>query len=267
MPSGRSRLTVLGGVAACLLLPLADRCEYRGPGSESRGSSSPSDAVLITAVVTESGGPQSVFIPLYVLLVVAACFALSHAAGSSSRRCAVSSTCCRCGVGPSFRCSEIAKPSENAAVEILTVFMNAGGSPAVGVLTGRAGWAVSRTPATYGGSAQASLGSTRRFRDLISSRSAPASSAWIPPGRSPPSTERRSPSPESGRTRRIDQPWDANLRPRRESRRRAPGPSPKAASPAPRYEFRPQATRRPGGTGRNLLSGRCDRETAMWPAS
>jgi type IV pilus assembly protein PilC len=36
---------------------------------------------LITAIVTESGGPQSVFIPLYVLLVVASCFVLSRAGG------------------------------------------------------------------------------------------------------------------------------------------------------------------------------------------
>src|SRR5262245_10640523 len=62
---------------ACLVLPLG-RAWIREPRRFARFQLS-LDMCLITAVVAVTGGAQSIFIPLYVLAVVAACFVLSRA--------------------------------------------------------------------------------------------------------------------------------------------------------------------------------------------
>src|SRR5262245_9297720 len=62
---------------ACLVLPLG-RPWIQAPRRFARFQLS-LDMVLITAVVAITGGAQSIFVPLYVLAVVAACFVLSRA--------------------------------------------------------------------------------------------------------------------------------------------------------------------------------------------
>ena len=127
-------LTVVGGAAGCLVLPLAER---RGvPLPRIAWLQFGLDAVLITGIVTASGGPQSVFIPLYVLLVVASCFVLSGRGGL-----VVAGLCSVLYVLPVLGRTivpmlKVGAPSENAALEILTVFMNAVVLLAVAVVTG-----------------------------------------------------------------------------------------------------------------------------------
>ncbi|HSE05360.1 MAG TPA: ATP-binding protein [Methylomirabilota bacterium] len=131
---GTFAMTVLGGAAACLALPLAER---RGvPLERIAWFQFGLDAVLITAIVTASGGPQSVFIPLYVLLVVASCFVLSGRGGLM-----IAGICSLLYVLPVLGRTivpmlKVGAPSENTALEILTVFMNAGVLLAVAVVTG-----------------------------------------------------------------------------------------------------------------------------------
>ncbi len=131
---GPFAMTVLGGAAACLALPLAER---RGvPLERTAWFQFGLDAILITAIVTATGGPQSVFIPLYVLLVVASCFVLSGRGGLM-----VAGLCSLLYVLPVLGRTivpmwRVGAPSENTALEILTVFMNAGVLLAVAVVTG-----------------------------------------------------------------------------------------------------------------------------------
>ncbi len=131
---GPFAMTVLGGAAACLALPLAER---RGvPLERTAWFQFGLDAILITAIVTATGGPQSVFIPLYVLLVVASCFVLSGRGGLM-----VAGLCSLLYVLPVLGRTivpmwKVGAPSENTALEILTVFMNAGVLLAVAVVTG-----------------------------------------------------------------------------------------------------------------------------------
>ncbi|HSL48371.1 MAG TPA: ATP-binding protein [Candidatus Deferrimicrobiaceae bacterium] len=131
---GTFAMTVLGGAAACLALPLAER---RGVSLERIAwLQFGLDAVLITGIVTASGGPRSVFIPLYVLLVVASCFVLSGRGGL-----VIAGICSLLYVLPVLGRTivpmlKVGAPSENTALEILTVFMNAGVLLAVAVVTG-----------------------------------------------------------------------------------------------------------------------------------
>lgn len=127
-------MTVLGAAAAGLVLPLAVR---RGvPLERIAWLQFGLDAVCITGIVTASGGPQSVFIPLYVLLVVASCFALSGRGGLI-----VAGICSVLYVFPVLGRTvvpmlRVGAPTENTGLEILTVFMNAGVLLAVAVVTG-----------------------------------------------------------------------------------------------------------------------------------
>ncbi len=131
---GTFAMTVLGGAAACLALPLAER---RGVSlGRIAWFQFGLDAVLITGIVTASGGPRSVFIPLYVLLVVASCFVLSGRGGL-----VIAGICSLLYVLPVLGRTivpmlKVGAPSENTALEILTVFMNAGVLLAVAVVTG-----------------------------------------------------------------------------------------------------------------------------------
>jgi PAS domain-containing protein len=131
---GRFALVVLGGAVACVVLPLAERWHARP--ERVAWFQFAVDALLITAIVTASGGPQSVFIPLYVLLVVGSCFVLSRAGGFI-----VAAMCSFLYVLPVLGRTilpmlAVGAPSENTALEILTVFMNAGVLLVVAVLTG-----------------------------------------------------------------------------------------------------------------------------------
>ena len=67
--------SVVGAMAlACTLLPLA-RSRIADPRRVARGQVLV-DVALVTAVVAVSGASRSIFVPLYVLAVVAACFVL-----------------------------------------------------------------------------------------------------------------------------------------------------------------------------------------------
>jgi two-component system sensor histidine kinase PilS (NtrC family) len=127
-------MAVLGGAAACLVLPLG---EQRGVSLERIAwFQFGLDAALITGIITATGGPRSVFIPLYVLLVVASCFVLSGRGGL-----VVAGICSLLYVLPVLGRTivpmlKVGAPSENTALEILTVFMNAGVLLAVAVVTG-----------------------------------------------------------------------------------------------------------------------------------
>jgi two-component system sensor histidine kinase PilS (NtrC family) len=68
---------VLGMGLASLILPLGE-ARIQDPRRFAWFQLS-LDLVLVTAVVATTGGPQSIFAPLYVLTVVAACFVLSRA--------------------------------------------------------------------------------------------------------------------------------------------------------------------------------------------
>lgn len=231
---GPFTLTVLGGVAACLVLPLADR--WNIASERIAWFQFSLDAVLITAVVTESGGPQSVFIPLYVLLVVAACFALSQAGGFI-----VAAMCSLLYVLPVWGRTilpmlEIGRPSENAAVEILTVFMNAGVLLLVAVLTGALAGRYHELQ-QHMEDQRKHLSDLQAFRDLIF-ESVGSGLVGVDPAGQVTAFNRAAESITGVRAdEAIDQPWDAifghgvNL----DDVRQAVS---EGSEPAPRYEFR-----------------------------
>ena len=133
-PFGSFALAVLGTALACLVLPLARgriTAPYRFAWMQLA-----LDSVLITALVAWSGGPQSIFIPLYVLGVVAACFVLSREGGLLM---AAVSSLLYLGlvlgktIMPFLYSGE---PTDTTAVEILTVFLNGAVLMVVGIVTG-----------------------------------------------------------------------------------------------------------------------------------
>ncbi len=125
---------VLGGAAACLLLPLAER--WGASPERIAWVQFALDALLITGIVTATGGPQSVFIPLYVLLVVGSSFVLPRTGGFIVA--AMSSLLYVLPVlwRTILPMLQTGAPSDSTAVEILTVFMNAGVLLVVAMLTG-----------------------------------------------------------------------------------------------------------------------------------
>jgi two-component system sensor histidine kinase PilS (NtrC family) len=76
-PFGPFGLAVLAAVAACAILPLAPAFirDVRGFGRLQLAL----DVALVSAIVATSGGAQSIFVPLYVLTVLAASFVLPRA--------------------------------------------------------------------------------------------------------------------------------------------------------------------------------------------
>ena len=76
-PFGPFGLAVLAAVAACVILPLA-QVVIRDARGFAR-SQVALDVALVSAIVATSGGARSSFVPLYVLTVLAASFALSGA--------------------------------------------------------------------------------------------------------------------------------------------------------------------------------------------
>ena len=124
------------------------------------------DAVLVTAIVATSGGPQSFFTFLYVLTVIEACLLLSRAgaltvAGLSSVLyigLVLAKT-----ILPLF---ELIEPTETTALEVLTVFTNAGMLVVLAIVAGS-------LAERYAGAQRdletqhRHLSDVRAFRDLI----------------------------------------------------------------------------------------------------
>ena len=157
-PFGSFAVAVTGMGLACLVLPLAtrwpnlrSRADVAGATPSAQETSegaieAPSDVlgkarvrdarrfawfqlsldlVLITAVVATTGGLQSIFVPLYVLAVVAACFLLSRAgalivAGLSSLL-QIGVVVGRAGVV----LLGLAEPADTMPVEVLAALLNA----------------------------------------------------------------------------------------------------------------------------------------------
>jgi two-component system sensor histidine kinase PilS (NtrC family) len=124
------------------------------------------DAVLVTAIVATSGGPQSFFTFLYVLTVIEACLLLSRAgaltvAGLSSVLyigLVLAKT-----ILPLY---ELIEPTETTALEVLTVFTNAGMLVVLAIVAGS-------LAERYAGAQRdletqhRHLSDVRAFRDLI----------------------------------------------------------------------------------------------------
>ena len=72
---GPFAVAVVGAVAACAIWPLA-QARIHDPRAFARVQLA-LDVALVSVIVATTGGVRSVFVPLYVLTVVAAAFALS----------------------------------------------------------------------------------------------------------------------------------------------------------------------------------------------
>src|SRR5688572_30420402 len=84
------------------------------------------DVVLVTAIVTTSGGPRSLFTFLYVLTVMEGCFLLSRLGGL-----VVAGLASLLYVGlvlgrTILPLANLLEPGETTALEVLSVFLNAG---------------------------------------------------------------------------------------------------------------------------------------------
>jgi two-component system sensor histidine kinase PilS (NtrC family) len=122
---------VLASSAVLLLLP---------PGGEPRRMAWLAcflDVALVTAVVTATGGPRSIFTFLYVLTVTAACVLLPRAGAV-----AVAATGSLLYTGVVFARTVFPltmlfdAPEETSALEVLTMFMNAGTFLVVAIVAG-----------------------------------------------------------------------------------------------------------------------------------
>jgi two-component system sensor histidine kinase PilS (NtrC family) len=227
-------MAVLGGAAACLVLPLAER---RGVAPERIAwTQFGLDAVLITVIVTASGGPRSVFIPLYVLLVVASCFVLSGRGGLI-----VAGLCSLLYVLPVLGRTvvpmlKVGAPSENTALELLTVFMNAGVLLAVAVVSGALAERYHELQ-QHMEDQRKHLSDLQAFRDLIFESVGSGLVAVDPDGRVT-AFNRAAESITGVRAGdALDQPWDAIFGAGVDLAevRRAVA---EGSEPAPRYEFR-----------------------------
>jgi len=227
-------VTVLGGAAAGLVLPLGER---RGvPPERIAWFQFGLDAILITGIITATGGPQSVFIPLYVLLVVASCFVLSGRGGL-----VVAGICSLLYVLPVLGRTivpmlKVGAPSDNTALEILTVFMNAGVLLAVAVVTGALAERYHELQ-EHMEDQRKHLSDLQAFRDLIF-ESVGSGLVGVDPGGRVTAFNRAAESITGIRTAdAVDQGWDTifgdgvDL----DEVRRAVS---EGSEPAPRYEFR-----------------------------
>jgi len=232
---GPFAMAVLGGAAACLVLPLAERWDAARP-ERIAWFQFGLDALLITGIVTASGGPRSVFIPLYVLLVMGSCFVLPRAGGFI-----VAAMCSLLYVLPVLGRTilpmlEVGAPSENTAVEILTVFMNAGVLLVVAVLTGALA-ARYHELQQHMEDQRKHLSDLQAFRDLIF-ESVGSGLVGVDPAGRVTAFNRAAESITGVRAdEAVDQPWEAifgrgvDL----EDVQRAVS---EGSEPAPRYEFR-----------------------------
>ncbi|MGH7412587.1 MAG: PAS domain S-box protein, partial [Candidatus Rokuibacteriota bacterium] len=231
---GTFAMTALGGAVACLVLPLADR---RGASLERIAwLQFGLDALLITGIVTATGGPQSVFIPLYVLLVVASCFVLPGRGGLF-----IAGICSLLYVLPVLGRTivpmlKVGAPTENTALEILTVFMNAGVLLAVAVVSGALAERYYQLQQRMEDQRK-HLSDLQAFRDLIF-ESVGSGLVGVDPGGRVTAFNRAAESITGVRAQdAVDRPWEAifgggvDLA---EVRRAVS----EGSEPAPRYEFR-----------------------------
>ncbi len=123
-PFGPFAAAVLATVAACAILPLA-QSRIGDPRRVAR-LQLVLDVVLVSAIVATSGAARSIFVPLYVLTVMAASFVLSRAgafavAGLSSALYMV------VAFGADLLAAlQVEGDAETAPVEILAIVLNAG---------------------------------------------------------------------------------------------------------------------------------------------
>ena len=123
-PFGPFALTVGGLGLSCLLLPLA-RSRIGDPRCFARLQLA-LDVVLVTAIVVASGGARSIFVPLYVLSMVAAGFVLSPAGAVAM---AGLSSLLYGGMVVSRALLALLgrlEPGDSTAIEGLTALLNAG---------------------------------------------------------------------------------------------------------------------------------------------
>ena len=123
-PFGPFALTVAGMGLACLLLPLA-QSRISNPRRFARLQLA-LDVALVTAIVVASGGARSIFVPLYVLSMVAAGFVLSPAGAVAM---AGLSSLLYGGVVVSRAVLALLgrlEPGNSTAIEGLTALLNAG---------------------------------------------------------------------------------------------------------------------------------------------
>jgi two-component system sensor histidine kinase PilS (NtrC family) len=230
---GPFAMMVLGVAAAGLVLPLADRRGIRP--DRIAWFQFGLDALLITGIVTASGGPRSVFIPLYVVLVVGSCLVLSRAGGL-----VVAVICSLLYVLPVLGRTilpvlDIGIPGENTTVEILTVFMNAGVLLVVAVLAGALAAQYHELHQDMEDQRK-HLSDLQAFRDLIFESVGSGLVAVDPAGRVTAFNRAAESITGIRSAEAVDQPWEAifgrgvNL----EEVRRAVS---EGTEPAPRYEF------------------------------
>ena len=123
-PFGPFALTVAGMGLLCLLLPLA-QSRIGDPRRFARLQLA-LDVVLVTAIVVASGGARSIFVPLYVLSMVAAGFVLSPAGAVAM---AGLSSLLYAGVVVSraaLALLGLLEPGDMTAIEALTALLNTG---------------------------------------------------------------------------------------------------------------------------------------------
>ncbi|MBI4590812.1 MAG: PAS domain S-box protein [Candidatus Rokubacteria bacterium] len=124
------------------------------------------DAALVTAIVAVTGGPQSIFAFLYVLVVTAACVVLARLGGLVI---AGLSSLLYTGLvlgRTAFPLSRLMEPTETTALEIMTIFLNTAAFLVVAIL---AGSLAERYPALHRAleDQRKDLSDLRAFKDLI----------------------------------------------------------------------------------------------------
>jgi two-component system sensor histidine kinase PilS (NtrC family) len=124
------------------------------------------DSVLVTAIVTTSGGPRSLFTFLYVLGVMEGCFLLSRVGGLVV---AGLSSLLYVGVVVGrtiLPLSSLLEPSESTALEVLSVFLNAGVLLVSAIVAGSMAERYQLAQASLEAQ-QRHLSDVQAFRDLI----------------------------------------------------------------------------------------------------
>lgn len=124
------------------------------------------DSVLVTAIVTTSGGPRSLFTFLYVLAVMEGCFLLSRVGGL-----VVAGLASLLYVGlvvgrTILPLSTLLEPSESTALEVLSVFLNAGVLLVSAIVAGSMAERYQMAQASLEAQ-QRHLSDVQAFRDLI----------------------------------------------------------------------------------------------------
>jgi two-component system sensor histidine kinase PilS (NtrC family) len=124
------------------------------------------DSVLVTAIVTTSGGPRSLFTFLYVLAVMEGCFLLSRVGGLAV---AALSSLLYVGIvigRTILPLSTLLEPSESTALEVLSVFLNAGVLLVSAIVAGSMAERYQLAQASLEAQ-QRHLSDVQAFRDLI----------------------------------------------------------------------------------------------------